>query len=128
MSCMVAEVLFTVFEAFKKDSGLNPFSTEVVLEPEWNFNKKTKTNNGGGGVMNFVTIIDPNNAFRKREAIMVKVKKASAEESLDQCLQAIKRIFETNQDQQPVYGFATNGANWILVFYDGDKFKKQKGF
>lgn len=124
---LVHGVMHKTLKIFKTDFKLSRFSTEIRLQPQWNLKKKKDDSTG---IMDVVVVVQLEPGACKREAIIVEVKKASAEEGLPQGMQAVHRIYETNNDQKPVFGFATNGVSWILITYDGDRDKssKQKGF
>ena len=98
-SCVVAQVLFVLVKAFKKDNHLPRISSQVSLKPQW-----TVLNSGGKGIMDYVVVVQLEVDKTMREAIMIEVKNECATDGLPQCLLALKRIFETNQDRQPFYG------------------------
>lgn len=78
--------------------------------------------------MDYVVTVQMDAEELERESVMIEVKRNSAAESCPQNLQALQRIFETNCDRKPVFGFATNGVYWIPMSYDGNEETNQRGY
>ena len=119
-------MLIQAIKAVKIENKLTQTSNEIRLKPQHLLTELKYDPHVGPGNMDFVVVTKPEGAERSRGAVMVEVKMETAEQGLPQLLLAQEKIFETNHDQRPVYGFATNGYNWILSIYNANQKNKYR--
>ena len=125
-SARVESLLIQAIKAVKIENKLTQLSKEIRLKPQHLLTELKYDPHVGPSNMDFVVVTEPESEVRSREAVMVEVKMESAEQGLPQLLLAQERIFTTNDDQRPVYGFATNGYHWILSIYNANQKNKYR--
>lgn len=82
----------------------------AVIGQEYSFGKKHV------GIMDYVGSVE--NSNKKLYLVMMECKKSGVSDGIKQCCLFLKRMSDSNGDNDRVFGFSTSGYEWILITYD----------